>query len=101
MLVGLHDGVEFVGIGTIDHCGTSIEDRVIVRTAGDALRPAGSTPADVLKVRVTTSAEVGAEMDTVTFNPYTSRFFNVVVGAGDLLTVEWLDANDDGSTKLT
>lgn len=94
VLVGLHDGVECVGIGYIDHCGKSIEDRVIVRTAGDALRVAGSTPADVVKVRVTTSADAGAEADTVTFNPYTSRFFNVLVGAGDSLTVEWLDANN-------
>lgn len=94
VLVGLHDGVECVGFGNISHCGTSIEDRVIVRTAGDALRVAGSTPSDVVKVRVTTSADVGAEVDTVVFSPYTSRFFSVFVGAGDSLTVEWLDAND-------
>ncbi len=95
VLVGLHDGVECVGFGYIDHCGTSIDDRVIVRNGGDALRVAGSTPSNVVRVRVTTSADVGAEADTVTFSPYTSRFFEVFVAAGDTLYVEWLDASDD------
>ena len=94
VIVGVHDGLECVGFGFIDHCGTELEDRVIVRTAGDAIRVSGSTPPEVVKVRITTSPDVGAQAETVAFAPYQSRFFSVFVGAGDSLTVEWLNAAD-------
>lgn len=103
VLVGVHDGTECVGFGYIDHCGTRLEDRVVVRTAGDAIRVSGSTPADVVKVRLITSPEVSAEGETVAFAPYQSRFFSLFVGTGSSLTVEWLNAADQvvDSTVLT
>lgn len=94
VIVGVHDGIECVGFGYIDHCGTELENRVVVRTAGDSIRVSGSTPADVGKVRVTTSPDVAIVGDTVTFAPYQSRFFSLVVATGDSLSVEWLDDSD-------
>jgi len=94
VIVGVHDGIECVGFGYIDHCGTELENRVVVRTAGDSIRVSGSTPADVVKVRVTTSPEVEAVGDTITFAPYQSRFFSLVVASGDSLSVEWLNDSD-------
>lgn len=100
VMVGLHDGIECVGFGYINRCGTELEDRVIVTATGGALRISGSTPPDVTTVRVAVSADDGVHVETVPFAPYGSRFFTVLTDAAvfddsdNTLTVEWLDANE-------
>lgn len=106
LLVALVEGVECVGYGHVDRCGTAVGDRVAVRTRKtgpileeggkvvDGILVVGSTPVNATSVNVTFPTFTVAS-DTTAFPPYASRFFAFVVPYSPPNTVEWVSADGE------
>lgn len=93
LIVATSAGQECIGLDYVETCGTTIEDRTIVRVASDGTTAvAGSTPTDVTSIRITVTGNDPIEINTIPFANNPSRYYSTVVPAGAVEAITWINA---------